>query len=165
MRHHVRVRLDLLEEARLFQLGDDQLARGKAVLADVELRGGAQCPVRFQDVDGLQRVLLAEFVVIRVVRGRDFQRAGTELALHILIEDDGDATADQWHKRTLAFQVCVALIFRVNGDGGVAEDGFWTGGGDGDVLHPLPASPEGGGEDWRHGRWTGGMWDGAVPKS
>ena len=110
MRHHVRVRLDLLEEAELLQPRDDLLARREAVeavkLVD-ELRGAFRQPRNsprcrqrepafdVEDVDQRQVVALADLEVVEVVRRRDLHRAGALLGIGIVVGDDRDQAADE----------------------------------------------------------------------
>jgi hypothetical protein len=46
------------------------------------------------DVDAGQVVALAEGEVVGVVRGRDFDGSGAEVAADPFVEDDGDLAAD-----------------------------------------------------------------------
>ena len=83
------------------------------------------------DVDVGQMVALAQREVVGVVGGRDFDSAGAEVAADPCVENDGDLAADQRQAEFFAVEMEVALVFRMDGDGGVAEHGFGTGGGDG----------------------------------
>ena len=87
-----------------------------------------------------QVVALADGEVVGVVGGRDLDRAGAELGLDPVVGDDGDLAAHRAAARTrLAVQVLVALVGRVDGDGGVAEHGLRAGGGD-DESSPVPSA-------------------------
>ena len=93
MRHGVDVRLDLLDQALLFQPRDDRLARGEAVepvqflnrlsqlptrldtLDEVRIAVEHELRFRVEDVDLRQRVALADLEIVEVVRRRDLHRA------------------------------------------------------------------------------------------
>jgi hypothetical protein len=120
-----------------------------AALEAVETRirpadlGHSGLPVEHRE-DG-QAVALTDFVVVRVVAGGDFEGAGAELAIHIVIGDDGNLAAQNWHTHFAANVFLVARVVGMDGDGGIAQDGLGAGGGDGDVfaltLTPAPLSP------------------------
>ena len=80
---------------------------------------------------------LAEGEVVGIVRGRDFDRAGAEVAADPLVENDGNLAVHQRQAQLLAVQMQVALVFRMNGDGDVAEHGLGARGGDGEKLASI----------------------------
>ena len=90
--------------------------------------------VGVEHVDDFEVVLLAEFVVVRVVGGGHLQATGSELAVDVLVEDDRDAASGHGNDGPLAVQVGVALVLRVNADGRVGEDGLRTGRGNGQPI-------------------------------
>ena len=121
MRHHVRVRLDLFQEAEIFQPRHDRLARGEAVdiveffrkLARA-FRQAAQvilvvdegeAALAIEHVDLRQAVALADLEVVEVVRRRDLDRARSLLGIGVVVADDRDAAADQRQDDVLADQV------------------------------------------------------------
>ena len=93
MRHGVDVRLDLLDQALLFQPRNDGLARGEAIQPVQFLNRLSQLPTRRDTLDEVriaieqelgfriedahlrQRVASADFEVVEVVRRRDLHRA------------------------------------------------------------------------------------------
>ena len=75
-------------------------------------------------------VALADFEVVGIVRGRDFHDAGAEFAVDVGVRDDRNFAIHQRQHHALADEVLVALVLRMNGDGGVAEHGFRARGGD-----------------------------------
>jgi len=81
-----------------------------------------------EDVDHRQVVALADLVVIRVVAGRDLERAGAKGAVHILVRDHRDGAVEDGDEHLLADQVAIALIFRVDGYRRIAQDGLRAGG-------------------------------------
>ena len=104
-----------------FEVLDDLLARflarqpaiRAAVLVDV--RGAVE------NRDLLEAVTLAQLEVDRVVRGRDFQRAGAEFAIDRRVGDDLYLAPDQRQPNSLADVRLVALVVGIHRDGGVAE--------------------------------------------
>jgi len=52
--------------------------------------------IRREDVDHRQRMPLADLVVVEVVRRRDLDHAGAELAVDIVVGDHRDQPAGQW---------------------------------------------------------------------
>ena len=87
-----------------------------------------------EDVQQRQVVALADFVVVEIVGRGDFHAAGAEFRVAVVVRDNRDAAADQWQLDELADQRLVALVVRVNRDGGIAEHGFRTSGGDDQVV-------------------------------
>ena len=79
-------------------------------------------------------VALAEGEVVGVVGGRDLDGAGAEVAADPVVEDDGNLAADERQAELFAVEMEVALVFRMDGDGGVAEHGLGAGGSDGEKL-------------------------------
>jgi hypothetical protein len=66
-------------------------------------------------------VTAADLEVVGVVARRDLERAGAELALHVVVGDDRQAPADERQDLVLADEVRVALVVGVHGDSGVGE--------------------------------------------
>ena len=64
----------------------------------------------------------ADLEVLRVVAGRDLQRARAELGLDALVGDHRHAPLDERHDHLAADRVPVALVVRVHGDGDVGRD-------------------------------------------
>ena len=62
------------------------------------------------------------------MRGSYLYAARAELHVGMLVADDEDGLADYGQNDVFADEVLVALIFGVDGDGGVAEHCFGTGG-------------------------------------
>ena len=137
------VLLDQDEVAAGFELGDDGLAGGLAGEATKALRHVViHRGVIVHDVDRLEVMSLAHFVVIRVMRGRDFYGAGAEFRLNVVVSKYGDLTIDNWQDNAMADEVGVALVFRMYGDAGVAQHGLGPSGGDDDrslAIDPVIA--------------------------
>ena len=128
--NRVAVGLDGLQQAVPLQLLDDPLAHLQPVLSFVVARVLVQSAVGVHDVDGGQAVSLADREVVVVVAGGDLQGAGAELGGHRLVGDDGDDAPDDGEDGAAADEVRVAVVFGVDGHGGVAEQGLGPRGGD-----------------------------------
>ena len=71
--------------------------------------------------DLLEPVAAPDLEVVRVVAGRDLERAGAELGVDVLVGDDRQPPAHERQDRRLADQARVALVVRVHGDRGVGQ--------------------------------------------
>ena len=136
----VGVVLDRGEEPLLFQVLDDLLASRKAIEAGVGAAFGVDVGAVVHHVDGGQMVALGEGEVVGIVRGRDFDGAGAEVAADPGIDDDGNLAIHQRQAQLFAVEMQVALVLGMNGDGGVAEHGFGARGGNSHELAGLFAA-------------------------
>ena len=141
--------LDVLhahEEALLLEIMYNGLARFQAAHAAVLAAVFVDAAVLVHDVDDFQIVAQAHFEVVRVMGRGDFDDAGSEIAFHIGIGDDGDLAADQRQDKCLADHRLIALVVRVNGNGRIAQHRFRTGGGQfqiaGAILERIAQVPE-----------------------
>ena len=137
MRHHVRVRLDLLQEAEILQPRHDLLARGEAVDAVQLFRQHQRAfgqsaqivlivdeghsPLAIEHVDLRQAVTLADLEVVEIVRRRDLDRTRTLFGIGVVVSDDRDAAANQRQDHVLADQMPDPLVLRMYRNRGVAE--------------------------------------------
>ena len=135
--YFVIVVFDLLHKVERLQVFDNLLAAVETVhavvLAYVRLqlflyRVHVQMRVRREDIDGLEVVFLPQHVVVHVMRRRHFQTTGTETYLYVTVLDDRDHTTDTRYDDVLAFEPLVLLLFGVDADRYIAEDGLRTGG-------------------------------------
>src|SRR5690606_15049156 len=95
--NHEFVRLDCLQRIHRGQVFDYALARFEAIKAAIGSRGlVADLCVQCQDADHTQAVALSDRVVVEIVRGRDFDDAGAELTIDIVIGNNGNMPAHQW---------------------------------------------------------------------
>ena len=69
-----------------------------------------------------QRVVAADVVVLRVVAGRDLERARSEVQLDALVRDHGHAPLDPGDDHLAPDERFVALVVGVHGDRDVRED-------------------------------------------
>ncbi len=85
-------------------------------------------------------VALGEGEVVGIVRGRDFDGAGAEVAADPGIDHDGNLAIHQWQAQLFAVEMEVALVLGMNGHGGVAEHGFGARGGNSQEFAGLFAA-------------------------
>ena len=129
----VRVGLGARDPALLAQRLDHRLARlerGEALEALAGRRGHAA--VLADRGDLLEPVGAADLEVVGVVPGRDLQRAGAELGLHVRVGDDLQPPPDDRQDRRLPHQARVAVVVGMDGDRGVGEHRLGPHGGDRD---------------------------------
>ena len=144
----MHARLDFDKVSLLFEIFDHLAARLEAIHA------GVLSAVLFADggvvvhhLDDRQVVALADLEVIRIVRRGDLHTAGAEIALDVFVGNDRDLAADERQDQRFSDKVGVAVVLRVNGDGGIAEHRFGAGGRHGDEaaflsLHRVADVPE-----------------------
>ena len=128
--------LGLNVEAEFLELFDD-LVPGMETLHALEFLAGVgiESTIVIEDVDKLEVVSLADFVIVGIVRGSDLD--GTSSELHVnddRVLNNGDAPVDEGMDGELAMEVGVARVIGVDSDGGITEHGLGTGGGDDDFL-------------------------------
>ena len=92
--------------------------------------GAVDAAVGGEYVDDGEVVAQADVEVGAVVGGGDFEGACAEGVVNVAVGDDGDFFAGEGAPEVFADEVGVAGVGGVNGDGGVAHEGFGTGGGD-----------------------------------
>ncbi len=78
--------------------------------------------------DDGQAVTVRDGIVVRVVTGRDLERAGAKLHADVFVRDHRDLAPEDGHNDRFADEFLVALIVRVNSHRRVAKDGFGTDG-------------------------------------
>ena len=86
------------------------------------------------DFDFGQAVAAADLEVVGVVAGGNLDHAGAELAVHVLVGQDGNFPLHQRQQNFLADKFPVALVFRVDGDGGIAQQSLRTRGGNAETV-------------------------------
>ena len=60
---------------------------------------------------------LTNLKVIGIMAGRDLERAGAKLHIHVGIVDDGDGPFEHRHQASLTDEMAVPLIIRMDGHG------------------------------------------------
>ena len=153
--HFEAVVVDADQQTGGVEGGNDLLARFKTVEAGIfgrdlavdavveravqveHLAGRQYGGIFVEDVQQRQVVALADFIVVEIVGRGDLHAAGAEFRVAIVVRDDRDTAANQRQFDELADQRLVALVVRVNSDGGIAEHGFRTGGGNDQVIVAL----------------------------
>ena len=91
--HAHAVRLGLHQQTLALKVGEDSLARRKALHPCVGAALLVERGVLIHDVDQRQLMALANLVVVLVVGGRDLHGTGAKLLIHILVCDNRDAAA------------------------------------------------------------------------
>ena len=116
------MRLDLFDEARGLEFGDDAPARLEAVEA-VITRGRRVADLRIggQHIDQRQSVPLADFVVVEVVGGSHLDAARAECRVDEVVGDHRYFAVGQRQRERRPAEPAVALVVRMECDGGVAE--------------------------------------------
>ena len=106
------MRFDFDQEALFLQIGNHLFARGKAVQACVFFRQG-KALLRFafevehfgvcqhfgfqvEHINQARVVAFADFIVVEVVRRRDFHAAGAKIFFNVFVSNHGDGAAGQW---------------------------------------------------------------------
>ena len=101
-----------------FEVGQHLFARGEAVEAGVS-GGQGKAGLRFafevehfgfgqhtgfevEHINQARVVAFAHFIVVEIVRGRDFHAAGAEIFFHIFIGNHGNAAARERQQQFLA---------------------------------------------------------------
>ena len=132
----VFVFLGVDEVALFFEFFDGGFAGFKAVHATEFFSGGlwVDGAVGVEAVDDGEVVAFADFEVEFVVSGGDFEHAGAEFFVDDVVGNDGDFGGLKWAADVFALEFGPAFILGMNGDGGVAHDGFGAGGGDVNVV-------------------------------
>ena len=84
-----------------------------------------------------QAVPLTHFVVIEIVRGRDFDATAAEFRIDISVADDGYVALRERQTHAPADQMTVAFVVRMHRDGGIAQHGLRSGGCDHEVAFAV----------------------------
>ena len=119
--------LDPDEKALSLQVGERRFAAFVAIHAAVLFgnvvvhAGGLR-----EDVQHGEIVAAAHFKVVEVVRRRDLHAARTEFAVDVFVGDHGNFAVGERKLQRLSDQMLIAFVFRMNGDGLVAEERFRT---------------------------------------
>ena len=112
--HLVLVSLHLLQQARLAQILLDPLAHLEPIHPHVQAGRLAQRTVVVEDIDRGQIVLLAQHIIVHVVRRRHLQASRTELDVHVLVLNHGNLPPHERHDHLLTFQMLVLRVVRVD---------------------------------------------------
>ena len=133
--HVVGVCFGLLEQAGRLEVLLDLLADSKAVHADIHADLVVDRTVVVENIDCFERILLAEHVVVDVVRRRNLQRTRTETYIHIAVADQGYRTPHERHDDTRTLrQRCITLIFGIDAQRRIAQNGLRTRRGNYDIT-------------------------------
>ena len=77
---------------------------------------------------------LADEEVVRVVRGGYLDDARAELLLHVIVGNDRDLASGKGKDHILANEMGIALVLRIDGNGGIARKRLGTRGGDHHIV-------------------------------
>lgn len=101
--------------------------------------------------DALQIVTLANFEIVEIVGGGDFDGAGAVFGVGVLVGDDGDFTVGEREFNKATNEVLIARVIGVDGDGGITEKGFGASGTDDNFgvfdIGVIVGAAIGGGDD------------------
>ena len=124
----VGICLGLLQQISRSQILFDLLTNHKAIHTYVHTHLVVHRTVVVEDIDSLQAILLAQHIVVHVVRRRYLQCTRTELDIDIRIADHGDRTTHQRHNHTcVGGQPVVALVVGIDAESRIAQDGLGAG--------------------------------------
>ena len=98
----------------------------------IRASGGGHAAVFADNLDALEIMTLTNFEVVEIVGGGDFHGAGAVRGVGVLVGNDRDDAVSQGEMDETADEVLVTLVVGIDGDSGVAEDGFGTSGADDD---------------------------------
>ena len=111
----VRVLGDAVDEAELFEVSDNASAGDEAFEAGIFSGGFAHVGVVSHHVNFGEIVALADFEVVGIVRGRDFDYAGAEFAVDVGVRNDGNFAVHQRQHYFFADEVFVAVVVGMDG--------------------------------------------------
>lgn len=94
--------------------------------------GGEHFAVFADDLDALEVMTLADFKVVEIVGGGNFNGAGAVSGVGVFVGDNRDEAVGEGEFDEAADKVGVAGVGRVDGNSDVAEEGFGSGGRDDD---------------------------------
>ncbi len=136
-RHHQAVLAGLDEQTQHVEVGDDALAGLEAVESAIGLgRLVVDLRVEVEHANRRQAVALSDRIVVGVVRRRDLDHPGAELAVDVGVGDDRDLAVAQGQPDGLADELGVALVVGVHHHRGVAEHGLGPRRGDDQRIEP-----------------------------
>ena len=124
----------LFKQTGFAEVVDNGLAAVEAVHADIHACDRCYSGVFVEDIDGLEIVLLAQHVVVLVVRRSHFETAGTEFDFHIPVFDYRNDAVHQRNNHLAPLEPCVFEILGIDAHRCVAHNGLGTGGGDNGIV-------------------------------
>ena len=137
-RHHHLVRLLRHQQPRGGEIGQHGLARDVAIEpAILRRRVVVHRRVEMEDRDRREPVPLSDLPVVEVMRRRDLDGAGAELAVDIGVRHDRNRAPGQRQRDALAHERTVALVVRIHRDGHVTQHRLGPRGGDHDRARPI----------------------------
>ena len=134
MANFVDVRLFAYDQAGCLHVLPQLFPGCEAIQPGIGAGGCVERSVLVGDIYIGQVMALGDQVVVGIVTGRHFERAGPELRVNVLIGNNGNLSLQHRHKSGLADQMGVAFVLGMDGDGRVAQDRLWPGCADLDVA-------------------------------
>ena len=132
--HRRGIFLHLFQVSGFLQHLDDLLAGDETVFTHQDAGFLVQLTVLVDDVQHLQVVPEADLRIVDIVRRSHLQASGTKVHLYVIILNHRDFPVDQRDQDFLSAQPVMALVVRIDADGGIGHDGFRTGGRDHEEL-------------------------------
>ena len=129
--------LHLNQQALLLEVGNNSLAAFLTRHTCIFACFLGHDAVHADNDDAGQVVTNAHFIVVGVVRRRNFYSAGTKLGINIAVGDNGDNSIRSRQTQGFAHQIAITRILGVNCYSGIAGQRLRTGGGNHQVASLL----------------------------
>ena len=78
------------------------------------------------DLNALKMMAFADFKIVEIVRGGDFDGASAIFWVGVFVGDDRDFAVGQRELDVSADQITITLVARIHSDGDVTKESFWT---------------------------------------
>ena len=112
---------DMIKISAVFKIGDYRLTALETIHPDILFSGQLiHRAVVVHDVDLFKIVALAHKEVVRIVCRSDFNYAGAEFTVDIIICDNGNFTPSKRQINRLSDEMRVTFILRIYGNGGIS---------------------------------------------
>lgn len=121
------------EEALGFEGFEDFLAAlgGREALI-IRASGGGHATIFADDLDALEVMALADFKIVEIVGRSNLDGASAISGIGVFVGNDRNGAVGQGKLDEATNEVLVAFVSGVDSDGGIAEEGLGTSGGDDD---------------------------------
>ena len=139
---------DLYQKPKLLQILHDLTAGLITVHAGIFPAALIHGRVIIEDIDLLQMMALPNLKIIGVMGRRDLDTSGSEILVHVLVNDHGNLTVCQRKLQHLPYQITVAFIIRRNSNRRISQHCLRAGGRN---LHEPSFLPHNGIKDMPEG--------------
>ena len=119
-----QMRLGFRQIARVRQIGHHLFPRREAIQTSILPAFGADMTVGGQHIDHRQIMAQANFVIVRIVAGRDFERTRAKFAFHIRIGNNRNAPPQRGQNHRLPNQFGVAFVIGMHRDCRICQHSF-----------------------------------------